>query len=50
MHISHAIDCIRGLAANNSDQDPTALAHLSDAITILTQVRARLIDNADRLT
>ena len=50
MNASSVLDRMRELADCSTSEDPTALASLTDAITILTQVRLRMIHNADRLT
>jgi hypothetical protein len=50
VHVSHAIERLRHLAAYIPDRDLTARADVADAIAIMITVRASLIHNADQLT
>ena len=46
---AYAIDRLQRLAEQNAGADPAALGQVGDAITVLTEVRATLIRDADRL-
>ena len=46
---SHHIDQLIHLAAHHRAGDTAALRDVADAIVIMNQVRARFIDDADRL-
>jgi hypothetical protein len=49
VHATYVLDQLHRLAASDPRDDPIASARVADAITSMTQVRATLIRNADRL-
>lgn len=49
LQASHAVETLKALAAEHGDADPTDLEDVKEAIKTMTDVRARLLRDADWL-